>query len=207
MISRATTIARKEEVKKSSFRTSNLQKKARGKGMKKTALVVVIIAAVAMMIGVQSAVAAKPTTPVTGMANGKVTAFGINNPAFPSAPSAPPLQDNASGPWEVVVHDLIGLNPIVNFSATCQVADVVYKLSYNGPGSLTVLSPTWRISSAKVQIDVPSMTVESAGTSITVVLGSRIMVDKGGNVVTVNINTIGGAINMYGNVKLFEPVP
>ena len=154
------------------------------------------------MIGVQSAVAAKPTAPVTGIANGKVTAFGINNLAFPSAPSAPPLQDNASGSWEVVVHDLIGLNPIVNFSATCQVAGVVYKLSYNGPGSLTVLSPT------KVQIDVPSMTVESAGTSITVVLDSRIVVDKGRNVVvTVNINTIGRAINMYGNVMLFKPVP
>ena len=167
--------------------------------MKKTALVVVIIAAIAMMIGAQSALAAKPTSPVIGIANGKVTAFGINDALFVGSPGAPPPDNNASGPWKVVVHDPTG-TMIGNFGATCQVAGVVYKLSYNGPGTV-VLGPV-------TTITIPSIEVKSAGVSkvYTGDLGTTIVINPGANLATVDI-TSNGLRNMSGNVRLAKLVP
>lgn len=167
--------------------------------MKKIALVVVVIVTMAMVVGGQTALAAKPD-PVTGIANGKVTAFGVNTlDYFPTdPPSAPPDAGNAKGSWKIVAHDPTG-TPIFNLSATCQVEGVVYKLSYKGPGTLDMPN-------GAATITIPEIEVKNGGVRKVYKKGTTIIIDA--NLMTLNINSSAN-INMEGTVKLakFAPSP
>lgn len=157
--------------------------------MKKTLFVVVIMAAVAMMIGAQSVLAAKPTTPVTGIANGKITIFGGNVGGWPIPEST------ASGPWKVVVHDPMG-TPIINLSATCQATDAVYKINYIGPGTLTMVDD-------EATIMIPSVKVKSKGNIWAWAICEIVINDTS---MTLDI-TNNGVINARGNTNLFKAAP
>ncbi len=156
--------------------------------MRKTALLGVIIVAIAMMVGAQSAPAAKPD-PVTGIAKGQVTDAHFSG--FGVTPS-----ESASGPWNLVLHlD----ESTINFIATCQTSVGIVKVSSIGPvtwnhdatGTVTITGLTFTVKSAGVvMIYTGEITVNS----------SELKVDFGSPGPT-------GTVNIKGNVRLFKGVP
>ena len=169
--------------------------------MKRTVLLAVIVVAMAMMIGVQSALAVKPTkVPVTFIAKGQVTEFGVwDKTNFPGM--WPRVA--ASGPWKVVVNVK---TCHVSLTATCQVAGAVYKVSYIG-----LANSIAGIGTDVVTIVVPSMTVKSGGTSVTYAAeDTKITVDNSTPApahplivdIYSNLNK-----NVYGSINLFKAVP
>jgi len=157
--------------------------------MKKTALVVIIIVAVAMMIGGQSALAAKPATPVTGIANGQVTY--IHSSDFSVGPTS-----DVSGPWKLIVHVNKGT---INFSATCQTSVGVVKVSAIGSASWTMAGDVLTVTGVDFTIKCKGVTYNDLTGTITV----------DASTMEVNFGRPGptGAVNVGGNVNLFKAVP
>jgi len=171
--------------------------------MKKRALVAVIIAAIAMMIGAQSTVVGE-ALPGTFTAQGKVHYFGINLPGiFPDAPctTLDGPSTPARGPWQVTV----SLNTHhVSFNAISQVEGVVYKVSYTGfEGEIVGLG------THHVTIAVPYVTVKSEETIWTSGPGTYITLDDMGAppwALVVDIEGDGWE-NIFGGINHFRYVP
>lgn len=167
--------------------------------MKKKALVLVtIVAIVSMMIGVQSALSAKPA-PVNFMAKGQVISLTLG--AFPGS-GGPPAP---VGPWKVVLN----LNTChVSFTATCQTAIGVVKVSSVGMGTYNV-NPD----GDKITITVNTMIAKNKGTSETYrdtdppwLKPHTIVVDTTAGTVDVNIYS-SPTINLTGSVSKFHWAP
>lgn len=155
--------------------------------MRKTMLLGVIIVAIAMILGAQSTLAAKPDS-VTGVAKGQVryanfSGFNVNGAA--------------SGPWNLVLH--LDENTI-NFIATCQTSVGIVKVSSIGPAAWSYDKTT-----DTVTITGLSFTVKNAGVVMTYT--GKITVNP--SELKVNFGSPGptGAVNIKGNVRLFKGVP
>lgn len=158
--------------------------------MKKTALVAAIIVTIAMMIGAQSALAAKPAQPVTGIANGQVTY--IHSSDFGVAPTT-----DVGGPWKLIVHLNQGT---INFSATCQTSVGVVKVSAIGPATWSYDETTETLTVTGVTFTIKCKGVTHNPTGTITVSASAMEVNFGYPGPT-------GAENIKGNVRLFKGVP
>ena len=159
--------------------------------MKKVALVAVIVVVMAMMIGVQSAIAAKPAATVGRIANGNVTQ--ILSSLAPGATPTTPV--TASGPWKLVVHLKTGE---INFSATCKTYAGVVKYSSIGPATISVAPDP-------ISITAAAFTVKR-GDTVQTFTGGVITVDNIAGTLFVDVNGSGWQ-NIWGTVKLFKAAP
>lgn len=134
--------------------------------MRKIVFFVTMIAATALIMGADSAVAKKPS-PVTIIAKGQVTHFTAGEDF-----TGEPIDVSVTGPWKVVVH--LKTNKI-NFSATCQAGeDIVYKVTSIGTVDDVMLG---------------SDTLEITGATFTFKTGEKIVQFRGD--IKINVGTPG----------------
>ena len=161
--------------------------------MRKTVLLGFVVVTIAMMVGTQSTLAAKPD-PVTGIAKGQVT--DVYSSDFNVS------DEFASGPWNLVLHlgeeceDGEECEATINFIATCQTSVGVVKVSAIGLA-------TW-------SHDEDTHTVTITGLTFTVKNAGVVKIYTGEIIVSpseLKVNFGSSGPNIKGNVRLFKGVP